>query len=144
MITNIFEKREVNHTPHTISSVLSDLINLSESFKGTYLRIKERWGYTARISALLEMIQFSYGIDEWELVDRMNINNGELLAKWMDSLVDYRDEKPVDFGKIWEDIKSVLDFTNRELTLIETGSVDERLWAIYTLLLYPDLPITYK
>lgn len=143
MITNIFEKREVNHTPHTISSVLSNLTQLSESFKGTYIQIKEKWGYTARISALLEMIQFTYGIDEWELVDRSQINNGELLSGWMDSLILYRDGEPVDFGKIWEDIKSILNFTNRELTLIETGSVDERIWAIYTLLLYPELPIIY-
>lgn len=143
MITNIFEKREVNHTPHSISTVLKDPTILSDTFKGTYIRIKNRWGFTARISALLEMIQFSYSIEEWDLVDRAQVNNGELVAGWMDSLINYRDDKPVDFGEIWETIKGTLDFSNRELTLIETGSVDERIWSIFTYLLYPNLPIEY-
>lgn len=143
MITNIFETREVNHTPHSLQEVTKDLSSLPEAFKGTYIQIKNRWGYTARISLLLEMIQFSYGIKEWELLDLRNINNGDMESKWMDSLINYSKGEKVDFGEIWENIKKEGMFSTRELNLIETGEIDLRLWAIYTLLVNQNLQITY-
>lgn len=140
---NIFEERKVDHIPHSLPTTPEELNNLPESFKGTYLTIKNRWGYTARISSLLEMIQYSYGISEWELLEPKDVNNGEIQGEWMDTLKEYMAGKAIDFGKIWEDIKTTFDFSIRELNLIETGEIDKRLWAIYTVLTDQTLPITY-
>lgn len=144
MINNIFEVREVNHTPHHLPQTPEELSTLSEAFRGTYLQIKNHWGYTARISSLLEMIQYCYGIQEWELIELREVNNGDMQAKWMDSLLEYREGKDVDFGAIWEDLKSRLSFSISELNLIETGEIDQRLWAIFTVFISPNLPITYN
>lgn len=140
MVTNVFEVRRVNHTPRSFPK---DLSNLTETFKGTYIRIRDRWGYTARISSLLEMIQYSYGLSEWELIELRDVNNGDMESEWMDSLIAYRKGEEIDFGDVWEKIKNRLTFSTRELNLIETGGIDERLWAIYTLLTDQTLPIIY-
>lgn len=144
MITNIFEIREVNHTPHHLPKTPEEISNLSEAFKGTYLQIKSHWGYTARISSLLEMIQYCYGIKEWELIDLRDVNNGDMQSRWMDKAIEFREGKEVDFGELWEDLKKNLTFSTSELNLIETGEIDQRLWAIYTVLVSPNLPITYN
>lgn len=139
---NIFEERKVDHTLHTFPS-LDSLNSLPQTFKGTYITTRDRWGYTARISELLEMIQFSYGIDEWEFLDTRTVNNGEIQGKWMDSLLEYKSGKGIDFGKIWEDTKNSFQFSTRELNLIETGEIDKRLWAMFTVLVDQSLPIIY-
>lgn len=140
---NIFETRQVHHIPHSFPKE-DELSSLPETFKATYIITRDKWKYTARITQLLELLQYSYGIKEFELIEWTRVNNGMLQAEWMDALIEFKSGKGVDFGKLWEDMKKELEFSIKELNIIETGEVDVRLWAIFTVLSDPNLPITYK
>lgn len=138
-----FFKREVNHIPHSYSETINSLDNLTTTFKGTYIKTRDKWSYSARVSEILEMIKYSYGIEDWDILDFRQINNGEMESWLMDYLINYRQDKKIDFGEVWEKIKKSIPLTVKELDLIETGAIDERLWAIFTVITKPDLDINY-
>ena len=126
-----------------IISTKEDIDNLSTTFRAVYINTRDRWGYSARISYLLEMIKYCYSIPEWDLLDPREINNSILDSKMIDFYIDFVDGKDVNFLDVWKEIKKECQFTRREIDLIESGNIDERLWAIFNVLLNPNLNIKY-
>lgn len=137
---NLFSRVKINHEPRSINT----LDNLSDSFRATYIMVRDKWKYTARISELISMLKYCYSIEDFELVEIHNINHGEFESWMMDKLIEYKQGHEIDFGEVWEKIKSTYPLTKSELTHIETGAVDERLWAIFTILTNPNLDIQYN
>lgn len=117
--------------------------NYGTIFKGTYMMIRDKWRYTARISYLLEMVQYSYGIDEWDVLDTKDMSMISLENLLVNFYIDYNSGKDIDFKDLWERIKKTVSFSKKEVSLLEEGSIDERLWAIFTAILNPSLEIKY-
>lgn len=120
--------------------------DLGPIFRATYIRVKEKWSYTARSSEVLEMIKFSYEFPEWDLIDfhQINLNMSEFDGWVVDRLIEYRDSKEgIDFVEIWNKIKTFFDFSKSEIEQIELGNIDERLWAIFTAIINPSLEMKY-
>ena len=117
--------------------------SLSPTFRATYVTIRDKWGYSARISFLMEMIRFSYGISECDIFDPREINNSLLESKMMDFYIDFINNRSINFLEVWNEIKKECQFSSREIDLIESGNIDERLWAIFNVLSNPNLEIKY-
>lgn len=127
---------------HSISEVES-IESLPSTFKGTYIQIKDKWMYTARISEIIDMLKYSYGIDEWDILDPRDVNNGEIEGWLIDEFRKYINKEQIDFLEVWEKIKKYFTFSLQETKLIETGKIEERLWAIFTAITNPNLDIKY-
>ena len=135
---NLFSDIKVSHELRNINNIE----NLTDTFKHTYIQVRDKWKYTARISEIMQMIKYLYGIEEFDLLDFHTINNGEFESKLVDHLISYKSGHDIDFGNIWESIiKKTIPLTVREQNLIETGKIDERLWAIFTVVINPSLEI---
>ena len=94
--------------------------------------LKSRYGYTLRISRLLEIIRdvFLFG-SELLLVDIKSCSNGLFDSFLMDQLINWQQGKEVDFSKIKDEIYKTYQFSSSEKLILETGSIEERLWGFF-------------
>ena len=94
--------------------------------------LKTRYGYTLRISRILEIIKdvFLFGQDLL-LVDINFCNNGSFDSFMMDRMIDWQQGKEVSFSKIKEEIYKTYQFSSSEKLILETGSIEERLWGFF-------------
>lgn len=94
--------------------------------------LKSRYGYTLRISRLLEVIKdvFLFGTDLL-LVDLKYCSNGPFDSFMMDRMIDWQQGKEVNFSKIKDEIYNTYQFSSSEKLILETGSIEERLWGFF-------------
>lgn len=94
--------------------------------------LKSRYGYTLRVSRLLEIIKdvFLFGSDLL-LVDINSCSNGLFDSFLMDRLIDWQQGREVDFSKIKDEIYKTYQFSSSEKLILETGSMEERLWGFF-------------
>lgn len=94
--------------------------------------LKSRYGYTLRISRLLEVIKdvFLFGTDLL-LVDLKSCSNGPFDSFIMDRMIDWQQGKEVNFSKIKDEIYNTYQFSSSEKLILETGSIEERLWGFF-------------
>lgn len=94
--------------------------------------LKSRYGYTLRISRLLEVIKdvFLFGTDLL-LVDLKSCSNGPFDSFMMDRMIDWQQGREVNFSKIKDEIYNTYQFSSSEKLILETGSIEERLWGFF-------------
>ena len=94
--------------------------------------LKSRYGYTLRVSRLLEIIRdvFLFG-SELLLVDIKTCSNGLFDSFLMDRMIDWQQGREVDFSKIKDEIYKTYQFSSSEKLILETGSMEERLWGFF-------------
>ena len=109
--------------------------------KSVYHLLSSEFGYLARISDIWLLLARSFNLPKFELIDTNQYQNGELESYLIDRLIDWREGKDVNFTDISDALKFVGDFTGDELLMFEHGKIDERLWAIYLVILDPALTI---
>ena len=49
----------------------------------------------------------------------------------MDQLINWQQGKEVDFSKIKDEIYKTYQFSSSEKLILETGSIEERLWGFF-------------
>ena len=94
--------------------------------------LKSRYGYTLRISRLLEVIKdvFLFGSDLL-LIDLKSCSNGLFDSFMMDKLIDWQQGKPINFSEVKDEIYKTYQFSSSEKLILETGSLEERLWGFF-------------
>ena len=113
----------------------------TEIVRSVYHLLSNEFGYLARISDIWMLLARSFNVPKFELVDQHQYQNGEFESYLIDRLIDWREGKDVNFTDISEAIKLVGDFTLSEKLMFEHGKIDERLWAIYLVILDPNMEI---
>jgi len=113
----------------------------TETFKSVYHLLSIRFGYSAKITDIWVLLSNSFNLQKFELIDTTQYQNGEFESYLIDRLIDFRDGKDVNFSDISEAILIVGDFTGDEKLMFEHGNIDERLWAIYSVILDPEVKI---
>lgn len=95
--------------------------------------------YSVRINNMFQLMKEAYGLDEFDILDSRNCNNGDLDSFLIDRQIDWINGKNVNFGEISNKILEIGDFTEKEKDMFNEGKFEERLWAIYLLVCSPNL-----
>ena len=109
--------------------------------KSVYHILADRFGYTARISDIWELLRYSFGIEEFELLNPRLYQNGMFESYLLDELIKWRNGEDVNFTDIYRAILTVGDFTGREKLMFDYGNIEERLWAIFLVICNPEMNI---
>ena len=104
-------------------------------------KLLKHLGYSARISDLWKMLCIVFGINEFEILDLRSRNVSEFESYLFDKLIDWKRGNEVDFQEIEESIFTFGDFTGSEKIMLETGNLQERLWAIFLCLVDPNMEL---
>ena len=97
--------------------------------------------YSARISNMFQLLAESFGLKNFEILDYRNIQNGPLVSWLMDRQIEWQKGEDVNLSEIYRALLIAGDFTSQERLMFETGSMEERIWAILLLITSPDLDI---
>lgn len=109
--------------------------------KSVYHILADRFGYTARISDIWELLRYSFGVEEFELLNPRLYQNGMFESYLLDELIKWRNGEDVNFTDIYQAILTVGDFTGREKLMFDYGNIEERLWAIFLVICNPEMNI---
>ncbi len=110
-----------------------------DSVKISY-RILKKSGMI-KITDFWRALSLVYGIKEFELLNLKTSHALEFESYIIDLFIEWRNGKPINFGDIEKAIFTFGEFTNMEKLLFESESLQERLWAIYTFLIDPELDL---
>lgn len=105
--------------------------------------IVEKYGYTARITRIWELLQDALAIQEFELLDYREVKP-EFESYLIDRLIDWNTGKDVDFSLIKEAILLAGEFTGKEKLLLRQDDIEDRLWGIFLAVSNPERTITIK
>ena len=113
----------------------------SDITRTTYRVLSYKFGYTARISDLWNLLRMSYGLKEFEILEHNNPEMRNFESYLIDQYIDWVGGKEIEFDNIEEAIFGVGDFTGMEKLLLQSGDLQDRLWAIFLCLSDPNLKI---
>lgn len=97
--------------------------------------------YSARISNMFQLLAESFGLKNFEILDYRDIQNGPFVSWLMDRQIEWQKGEDVNLSEIYRALLVAGDFTSQEKLMFETGSMEERIWAILLLITSPDLNI---
>ena len=112
-------------------------IDYSSITKMSYRLLAYRFGYSARISDIWEMLRIVYGFDEFEILNPREYQNGNFESFLADKYYLWLKGEDINFQDIEDAIMDVGDFTGKEKLLLTSGDMQERLWAIFLCLSDP-------
>lgn len=107
------------------------LDNLPDITKNIYLKLKEKYGITARATRFLEMFKYALQVDEWVLLDERLILNGQFDSYIIDKTYQFMNGGVIDTREIYDAILTAGDFVQSEKRMFESEQVDEIIWAIF-------------
>ncbi len=113
----------------------------TEIVKSVYHLLSIEFRYSAKITDIWLLVARSFNIPKLELIDPGQYMNGQFESYLIDRFIEFRDGKDVNFTDIAEAVEIVGDFTIEEKLMFMHGKLDERLWAIYLIILDPDMKI---
>ena len=113
----------------------------TEIVKSVYNMLSIEFGYLARITDIWLLLAKSFNLQNFELINQKQYQNGEFESYLIDRLIEWRNGEDVNFSDISEAILMVGDFTGSEKLMFEHGKIDERLWAIYLVICDPTLKL---
>lgn len=96
--------------------------------------LKNKYGYTGRISNFPLFLRDIFDIKEFEFFDPRTWNGAEFLSYLMDQQIAYQNGKEVDMAQLHQDILKVFDFNRKEKRMFIEESLEKRLWAIFIFL----------
>lgn len=97
----------------------------------TFNQLKNKFSYTLRISMILDVVKLCLEKKEFDIIDERLCENGSFESFLIDQYINWRDNKDIDFSKIYNKLKEVYSFSNSEKLLLETINIDEKLWAFF-------------
>lgn len=116
--------------------------NYTDIVKQTYLLLRDRYKYSARVSDIWKYLLEIYGKEEYDALDYEYVQNGTLTSWLIDRQIDWQNGEDVNFSEIYRALQTAGDLTGSEKLLFESGGIEERLWAIYLVVTAPELEIT--
>ena len=116
-----------------------DCTDYTDVVKITYNQIRNKYGYTARITNLWEMLRHILFLDEFELLTPELYDNYSFESYLIDRQLDWMAGKDVDFGEIYESMLNFGDFSADEKRMMVYEKIEEILWGIFLAICNPDL-----
>lgn len=116
-----------------------DCTDYTDVVKITYNQIRNKYGYTARITNLWEMLRYILFLEEFELLTPELYDNYSFDSYLIDRQLDWMAGKDVDFGEIYESILTFGDFSADEKRMMVYEKIEEILWGIFLAICNPDL-----
>ena len=116
-----------------------DCTDYTDTTKYTYSLIRNKYGYTARITNIWELLQTALDIEEFELLTPEYYNNANFESYLIDRQIDWLGGRDIDFEEIYKSILTVGDFTADEKRLMTYKNIEEILWGIFLAICNPDL-----
>ena len=116
-----------------------DCTDYTDVVKITYNQIRNKYGYTARITNLWEMLRYILFLDEFELLTPELYDNYSFESYLIDRQLDWMAGKDVDFGEIYESMLNFGDFSADEKRMMVYEKIEEILWGIFLAIGNPDL-----
>jgi hypothetical protein len=101
--------------------------------------LRDAYGFSARITDLWSMLLTVLSLDEFELMDYRLNQNGKFYSYLLDSCIQWREGKPVDFRDIYDAILINGDFSKSEKSLFEGCDILDILWAIFIVVNNPGI-----
>lgn len=92
-----------------------------------------------RITDFWRALSTVFGVKEFEILDLKSPQAVKFESYLMDTLIEWMKGEAIEFGDIEEAIYSFDEFTEMEKLLFESGSLQERIWAIYIYLVDPNI-----
>lgn len=111
--------------------------NLPVETKYCFNILKEKYGYTGRMSEFVKYLTDIFGIKEFEFFDPYTWNKAEFLSYLVDRQIEYRDGKVLDMAQLHKDILVAYDFTRKEKRMFIEESLEKRLWGLFIYLNEP-------
>lgn len=109
-----------------------DEIDYTPITTATFSILKQKYGYTLRVSMILQIIKDFIGTGEdFHLIDVRTCNNGLIESYLIDKQIDWQKGKEVNFSEIYREIEKVYSFSASEKRLLEDCKIEEKLWALY-------------
>ena len=115
--------------------------DFTDVVRSVYKLLSEKYGYTARISDIFILLKDAFDIKEFLLLDFKNVRSIELESWLIDTFIDWKNGKEVDFIQVYNALLEAGDFSISEKNLFVTGLVEERLWAIFLVIANPNINI---
>lgn len=112
--------------------------DFTETCKAVFHIISNKFGHTARITDIFEMLRLATGLEEFMVLDFNNIQHGEFQSYLINTQIDWISGKDVDFTELYQAILTAGDFLESEKRIFETGKIEERLWGIMLAITDPD------
>lgn len=109
-----------------------------------YQILSKKYGYTARITDIFNLLKDSFSIEEFLNIDYKEIRNMEIESWLINKYCDWLGDKPVDFVKIYNELEKAGDFSISEKKKFHDGLVEERLWAIFMVIDGPGKQLNYN
>lgn len=103
----------------------------TDTVKGLYKVLLDVEYCNLRVSNIWKLLATVLGLRSFEILDPRVNRNGQFEAFLMDKQIDFMNGKDVDFTEIYDAILIVGEFTSSERLLLESGDIEERLWAIF-------------
>lgn len=105
--------------------------------KYSFNLLKEKHGYTGRMSEFVKYLTEIFGIKEFEFFDSYTWNKAEFLSYLLDRLIEYKNGKTLDMAQLHKDILVAYDFTRKEKRMFIEESIEKRLWGLFIYLNEP-------
>lgn len=105
--------------------------DFTETVRATYIKLNSKYGSTARINRIFEMVKYSFDLSEFMALEENQIQNARLESWLLDRQLDWISGKPIDFREVYNAILLAGDFIGSEKRLFEMGKIEERIWAIF-------------
>lgn len=93
--------------------------------------IRQKFGYTARISDIWKLLAASLGLVKFEILDPRYYMNGPFESYLVDQFIKWNKGEEVNFTDIYEAILLVGDFTQSEKLAMSSSNIEERLLGIF-------------
>lgn len=116
----------------------------TQTVVATYNILSKRYGYSARITDIFNLLKNAFDIDEFLMTDFKDIRNIELESWLIDKYTEWLSDKPVDFVEIYKALETAADFSISEQENFHDGLVEERLWAIFMVIDGPEKQLNYN
>lgn len=110
-----------------------------EYVKSICSTLRDKYGYTIRITDLWDMLITVYSLDEFALLDYKTNQNGKFFSYLLDQCILWKKGESVDFRDIYDAILVNGDFTREEKIMFEGSDILDILWAIFITVNNPEI-----
>lgn len=110
----------------------------TEACKDAYRKISSHYGFTARITDIYDLFREVNDIEEFKVLNTNYVQNGELQSYLIDRIIDWANNKKINFTDIFKKILDSGDFLNSERRIFINNFAEERIWGIFLAILDPN------
>jgi hypothetical protein len=103
-----------------------------------YNILRNKYGYTGRMSNFPVFLSDIFEVKEFEFFDPHKWNTAEFLSYLLELQIKYQNGETIDMAQLHKDILGVYQFTRKEKRMFIEESIEKRLWSIFIFLNNPN------